>query len=354
MKNLNKAIKWIMLLNFNSIAFATDWNHLIDLAPNLKKEVLSLDKNCLIKAEVVKLPNGKYRIIEFKSFLASKKPTIVISAKADSDLNDLCRSSVLLKNQFKAQLIIQTNPLKTNPILNTLVSNNNDIINEKEISIINQIENSIEFGSPQISFDKKQVGWIQYDYDAISKSKGRLITDYYEEILNSELQKSDDGVFYYDLTNRNALACDLMQGRLTFTVSRSAEYELGLPARKTWLDLDQYTSVYQNFWKLQPLILDLKLSSKQTEIADALSLGLSINSNVESDEILKTPNRLQKLLSSLKSDIKNLSPKQKAEVYSRDLIGNWMLNDEYTKPAITTIKQNLIIGNESIFVKYEN
>lgn len=260
-----------------------------------------------------------------------------------TNLNELCQGAVLYGKKFKAHLLIQTNPLLTN-----------SKTQEIEKLDLNSFENTIALGPAILTFEKKQIGWTQYDYESISKSNGRPLTDYYEELISAQLLKSGQGASYIDLSNMNALACDLMQGRLVFSINRSINYEPGLPDKKTWLELNQYTSVYQSFWKLHPQITNLSLSPRQVEIAEALALGMSINSKGLSDEILKSSERIQKLLFSVKLDNKGLDSRQKSNVRSDDVIDQWMMTAEFTKPVSALIKQDLTIGSDAVIVKYEN
>lgn len=331
----------ISTLLVSSAAFATDWQNLINLAPGLKKETMTLDSNGYIKADVVKLPSGKYRFVGFNSFLAAKKPVLTVEADTGTDLNELCQNAVFLDQPFKAQLTVQTNPLVTNK--RPLFSPD-----------MNSFENPVTIGAAKITFDKKGAFWSTNDYEAISKSKGRLLTDYYEEIMNAQLQQSSDGVLRMDLSKMNAFACDLMQGKLVFSVSRSAEFEPGLPSKETWLPLDQYTSIFQTFWKMQPSVVDARSTPKDNELAEAITLGVVARSKVAGEEILKSPSRLQKFLASVKLDSKGLNPVQKAAIRSTEVTDNWMLNTEFTKPVNPTVKQNMTVGSDAVFVKFED
>lgn len=325
----------------SSAAFATDWQNLINIAPTLKKETINLDNTGHIKAEVVKLPSGQYRFLGFTSFLAAKKPVITLTAKSGTDLNELCQNSVMFDKPFKAQLTVQTNPLLTNsrPLFGP---------------DINSFENPVTIGPAKIAFEKKTTVWTLHDYDAIAKSKGRLLTDYYEEIMNAELLQSSDGVLRMDLSSMNAFACDLMQGKLVFSVTRTAEYEPGLPTRQTWLGLDQFTSIFQTFWKLQTQVTDARFTPRQNELAEAIALGVAARNTVAGEEILKSPDRLQKFLSSVKQDVRGLNSTQKTAVRTSEVTDNWLINSEYTKPATASTKRPLTVGDDAVFVKYED
>lgn len=324
----------------SSAAFATDWQTLINLAPNLKKETIALDSGGYIKADAVKLPSGQYRFLGFNTFLAAKRPVLTVEADG-KDTNDLCQNAVFLDKKFKAQLVVQTNPL---------ITNNKPLFGPD----MNSFENPVTIGPAKITFDKKGAFWSVNDVDVISKSKGRLLTDYYEEIMSAQLQQSADGVLRMDLSKMNAFACDLMQGKLVFSVTRTAEYEPGMPSKETWLALDQFTSIFQSFWKLQPQVVDTRLSQNQNELAEAVTLGVVARSKVAVEEILKSPARLQKFLASVKMDTKGLNPIQKAAVRSTEVTDNWMQNTEFTKPAAATVKQNLTIGSDPVYSNFED
>lgn len=336
-----KTTLFLTTLLVSSAALATDWQTLINLAPNLKKETITLDSNGYIKADVAKLPSGQYRFIGFNSFLVSKKPVLTVEAAPGTDTNELCQNAVFLEKPFKARLVVQTNPL---------VANSNLLFGPD----MNSFENPVTIGPAKITFDKKGAVWSLNDYEAISKSKGRLLTDYYEEIMNAQLQQSVDGVLRMDLSKMNAFACDLMQGKLVFSVNRTAEFEPGLPSKETWLALDQYTSIFQSFWKVQPSIIDARLNPTQNELAEAVALGVVARSKVAGEEILKSASRLQKFLASVKMETKGLSATQKSAIRSTEVTDNWMLNTEFTKPATATVKQNLTVGNDAVYLKYED
>jgi hypothetical protein len=53
-------------------------------------------------------------------------------------------------------------------------------------------------------------------------------------------------------------------------------------------------------------------------------------------------------------DTKGLNPAQKAAARSTEVTDNWMLNTEFTKPATATVKQSLTVGNDAVYLKYEN
>lgn len=339
---MKKTILFSTLLA-SSVALATDWPTLITLAPTLQKETINLDTKGLIKADVAKLPSGKYRFLGFSSFLSEKKPIVTIEADPDTNLKELCQDSVFFdKKKFKAQLTIQTNPMATNdrPMFGAVD--------------LNDFDNPVTVGAAKISFSKKSAAWSLHDVEAMDKSKGRQVSDYYEELLNAQLQQSSNGVVRMDLSKMNAFACDLAQGFLVLSVTRTADYEAGLPMKENWVGLEQYTTIFKGFWSLQPQVVDARLPKQQNDLAEAVALGVAARRTDVTEELLKSPARLQKFMASVKADARGLNQTQKAAIRTTEITGNWMMNSEYTKPATTSVKQNLVVSEEPAFTKLED
>lgn len=323
-----------------SVAFATDWPSLISLAPNLKVEKMSLDTKGLVEVEYVKLPSGQMRFVGFNSFSVPKKPVITVKADTPEHLGKFCQQAVRFGKPFKAELVVITDPLATD-------------YRAENTPNLSSFQNPVKVSAPKITFFEKNPVWTTLDREAIRNSTGRPLTDYYEELLNEKLQQSADGVLRLDLSNRNELACDLMQGYLKFKINRTVQYEPGMPSKDTWLPLDTFTEVFQNFWRVQPSVVDARLTPTQNDLAEAVALGIAASKTLAPSDLMKSPGRIQSFLSSLKAEVRGLNATQKAAVRSTEVIDQWSMNTEFVKPSVETRSQNLVVGNFPVFVKFE-
>lgn len=333
-----KSLLSILLLTSSS-AYATDWNKLIELAPSAKKERVQLDEKGYVTANVVKLPSGKLRFLGFNNFGIINKPVIVVEAKTQ-DLDDLCLGGVHLNEPFKAKLTMQVNAAAglTTGFLGTG-------------SKLDEFDNPVKVGKPVLSFSKSRPKWTMYDMEAMKNTKGTL-GDYYLGLLNDQLLRSDGNTLTMDLSKLNAFACDLMAGNMTIQVNQSVEAEAGMPAEKSWLELEQYAAIYRKFWNYQPLIINPSQTALQNQLAEAVALGVSIGSTLPAAEVLKSAPRVQKFLFSVKSDVRNLAPVQKASVAASEVMQAWNMNTEFVIPENLVHRQTRTVLDDAVFVKF--
>lgn len=332
-----KIIFLMVLLNL-SAAQATDWNSLIDSAPNAKQERLQIDDNGFVIANVAKLPSGKIRFLNFTSFGVASRATVIVESPM-VDKAEMCSLGVHGKEPFKAKLVMETN---------AVADLDGGFFGKK--SKLDAFENRIKVGKAVLSLSKKIASWTLYDFDSIKKSKS--VWEYYESVLNEQLQKSGGDTLTMDLTKYNALACDLIYGNIVIKATQQVEYEVGLPAQTTWLSLRQYSSVYKRFWTAQPHVTSLKFSAAQNEQAEALALGIAVAGVVPTDRLLESPKRIQKFLVSVKSNVGGLQPSQKVEVREDEVYTAWNMTAEYVLPENTLIRHNLTSLDQPVTLKF--
>lgn len=306
-----------MLLAFS--AHATDWNQLFELAPSAQTEIIQLDERGNVTARVVKMPSGKMRFIDFGNFQVESKPTIQIESK-ETDLQVLCQFGVVLDKPFRAKL--------TMPV-NAAASLSTGFLGKG--SKLDNFDNPVKVEKPIISVAKNRARWAFYDKEVMKNSPGS-IGDYYLSILNEQLEKSDGNTITLDLTKHNAMACDMLFGNIVFEVSQTYEFEKGMPAQKMWLGRDQFTAIYRKFWTNQPILTNNRQTTVQNQVAEGIALGVSIGLTLKDDSELKSASRVQKLLTSVKNNIRNLDLAQKVTARSEELHEAWISNVEYSIP----------------------
>lgn len=336
---MKKTLLTMIAVLGSSVANATDWANLINIAPTLQTENIAFDTKKQVTADVVKIPSGQYRLVSFTSFAANKKIIVSVDAPSYTVVGELCRDSVHFNKPFKAQLIITTNPL---------VTNDKPLMAAPTLDIF---ENRPVFSPAKVTFEKKTIGWTQMDYDSMAQAKGRQLVDYYADLINAQLQQAGDNIMVMDLSKLNAFACDLMTDRMEFRVTREVEYEAGLPKKQNWLGLDQFADIFHGFWRMQPRVVSPSLSVTQNSLAEAVALGIAAAPKVTADE-LSSPARIQKLLAAVKAEVRGATTEQKPLMKSTDISDNWSMNTEFAQPA-SPVKQEMTIISGPVYVDFK-
>ncbi|WP_413290453.1 hypothetical protein [Bdellovibrio sp. HCB337] len=334
---LQKTCAPLALFLISHSAMATDWNQLIAVAPTLTTERVSLDTNGLVSADVAKLPNGKYRLIEFQSFSARLKPVLAIAVPKGLKLEELCTIDTFFdkRNAFNAKLTFTVNPALANE--GSLLANSG-ISFENVFTLVPQIYISkygFHFSAtvPGVPHGQQKMG------------------EYFSEFLQSHALKTKDGTVTIDLSEMNGFACDLMNGSVSFVVSGKLTYEAGLPKVSDWLGAELYEYIFLSYWKSQPSFVKTVTATDTHTEDEAFNLGISSGLPREvSGYILNTPEKLQKLMKSLKKDLESVTPEQKAQLKFDDLQNNWSMTLLYSAPKDLQQSQSLKISVDPVVV----
>ncbi|QDK44768.1 hypothetical protein DOM22_06110 [Bdellovibrio sp. ZAP7] len=317
-----KFATFILIIAATANAQATDWGSLGKWAPSLKSESIYLDPDTGLRAEVYKLPTGASRF--HRLFVKNTPIKVIVDAKRNSKAGDLCKLSIFLGKRFKAKLVIP-----------------GDGISAAALAKFSTFENSVVVGEPKINLTKNYGYWISNDTE-YRESKGSLENEI--SLIGAKVRESDGREIQIDLSDKNALACDLMEQTVQFSVVRDITYEKALPDKTMWIKQSAYTSIYQQFWKFQPNVVSNKNTPKQNEIAEAFALGVAARSVVATSEMLNSAERIQTFLNSVKADYVTLNATQKATAKDSELYNNWGMNIDYVKPENPKYTLNCVIG----------
>lgn len=338
---LNKylILKFVLLiLSCQSFAI-TDWDDLNRLAPQANMlSVKSSDGS--VQAKLIRFSGQVVRIKELTSVYSKSRPQIVVDGP-EQNIQQLCEKSIRFGRRFGAKLILSLSPFFRQPQDFKVYSENGD-----EFDLF-RLSNNLNIGKPQILVSNSALKWSLIDTPIGQGS----IQEIYQKFLNDKIGMAAINLVEIDLSDKNGLACDLMEGYLSFTLKQEVQHETGFPDSVDWIGKDNFVATFQSFWDLNTYYKNEQLTKEQQQQMDLMSLGLAAAGKVEADKLLKNSTRGQKLLFALQMTTE-LSDSVKKQIKYEEVLQNHKMTFEYIKPLSLTVKKSFITTGTPVSINF--
>jgi hypothetical protein len=337
----NSILVTAITLLTQSVLAGTDWSQLIELAPNIRKDRVNFEGSSVVSVNLAILPNGKYRAVSYAGVGTKNPMSLTVMADAKSDMTSLCTKWQKQGEKFKAELSFQLSPITHDNVAR--------LKNGKTISF-NELENPLTFESgAELKFTKTISYWGQYDKIVIGSGLSPI--EYYTQALKSALSAGQSSSIRIDLSDLNSLACDMADGNITFEISRTGQYEAGIPNSENFINLDTFSSLYGDFWQLKNRSsLDSEDVIKKAEI-DGFLLGVTARETPAFDALAKSHRRLSQMILAMKLENGLTSPEKEA-AKRESLIANYAVTTEYVMPKELQVRSKFVIERSPTTVKF--
>lgn len=324
-------LSFIIVLLSKATFATTSWDELNRMAP--KATIINVkSSDGLVQAKLIRYSANLIRINELVSLQSKNRPTVVIDS-SDQNIQQLCEKSVRLRKRFNAKLLLNLNSFYENSQPIKVFSESSE-----EFDLF-KLSNQLNIGTPQIVVANSALKWSLYD--AMPGSGAGSIQEVYEKFLNEKISDAVQDVVEIDLSDKNALACDLIEGYLSFTLRRVIQHEAGFPDIVDWIGKEKFLSVFQSFWDLNFILNDQKLTKDEQQQVDFVRLGLSAANKIEVDKLFKNNERWKNLHLALQKP-NELSDSVKKQAKYEEIIQNHKMTFEYRTPQNMFMRKSFI------------
>jgi hypothetical protein len=278
--------------------------------------------------------------VSFERYVNSSRVILTIHSKT-TDLEKNCSDYTNKKKSFNAELSFSAAPISDQfnfKLSNDVIASTSDFENPFTVGETLAKPLSTEDTAP----------WTVASGD-IKKFRVEGITLGFARLLNAAINARTGNTVIVDLSDNNGLACDLAFGYIKPVITKTLQYERGLPNKKfPWITKEIFSDMYKSFWMDHSKLKIEETNSQNDKSSEMFLLGMKAAEREEVKKIiLESPNRPAKLLNAIKFNSSILANKDISVV---DPVAQWNQTFDYVIPPTIQVKSDNEIASGAVFV----